>query len=119
MSISLDALGSMYATDSTYTDASLKKLEDTLQSDLSKASDEELKNVCKDFESYFTEMVFKEMWKSIPDYEQSSDSASNQMKDYYQEQLISTWSKMSAQGHNGTGLANQMYEQIKRNYHME
>lgn len=118
MSISLDAMGSMYTSDSSYTDSSTKSLENTLNSDLSNATDEELMGVCKEFESYFTEMVFKEMEKSIPDNDQGSDSASTQLKDYYKEQLIGEWSKMSAESSSGMGLANQLYEQIKRNYNL-
>lgn len=114
MSLSLDALASSSLTNTGLTDGKAQSLQDTLQSDLSQASDEQLKKVCKDFESYFTEMVFKEMMNSVPDNSQS-DSATKQAKDYYKEQLIQTWSDMSAQGGRGIGLAEQMYEQIKRN----
>lgn len=114
MSISIDALVGMGTSNLTSVDSKAQSLQNTLQSDLSQASDEQLKEVCKDFEAYFTEMVFKEMMNSVPDNSQS-DSATKQAKDYYKEQLIQTWADMSAEGGRGIGLADQLYEQIKRN----
>ena len=114
MSISMDALAGMGTSTLTSTDSKAQSLQNTLESDLSKASDEQLKGVCKEFEAYFTEMVFKEMMNSVPDNSES-DSASKQAKDYYKEQLIQTWADMSAEDGRGIGLANQLYEQIKRN----
>ena len=114
MSISIDSLAGMGTSNLTSVDSKAQLLQNTLQSDLSQASDEQLKEVCKDFESYFTEMVFKEMMNSVPDNSES-DSATKQAKDYYKEQLIQTWADMSAEGGRGIGLADQLYEQIKRN----
>ena len=45
---------------------SSKKMQDTVSKDYSKASDEELLDVCKQFEAYFMEQVFKQMEKTQP-----------------------------------------------------
>ncbi|MGN0482416.1 MAG: rod-binding protein [Lachnospiraceae bacterium] len=115
MSISLDAMSSVYTQSTSASNQKAEELQSKLSKDLSSSSDEELMDVCKQFESYFTEMVFKEMEKSIQK-EESTDSASQQQKDYYTEQLIQKWSEMSAESPTGTGLAKQLYQQLKRNY---
>lgn len=117
MSISLDNLSSLYNMGGSYTDVSTQKLQETLKEDLSKASDEGLKEVCQEFETYFTQMVFKEMMKTVPEYsDKDADPATKQMKSYFKEELLGEWAKMSASRGGGIGLASQMYEQIKRNY---
>lgn len=64
MSISIDSFGNLYnQTTAAASNSSADKLSDTLSGDLSNASDEELMDVCKDFEAYFVEQVFKEMKK--------------------------------------------------------
>lgn len=50
------------------------RLNDTISGDLSSASDEELMDVCKDFEAYFVEQVMKEMKKMIPEDDNKDQS---------------------------------------------
>ena len=74
------------ALDSTaYTNAAnqtASKLQDKLNSsDYSKATDDELMDACKQFESYFLEQMFKEMMKTIPESEDTS-SSNSQLMDY-------------------------------------
>ncbi len=93
---------------------SSSKLEGQLSADYSKATDEELMDVCKDFEAYFLEQMFKEMLKTIPESEESSGSTSS-MLDYYKDQMVQNIAADSTEN-NSLGLAQMLYEQMKRNY---
>lgn len=97
----------------TGADQSAKKLEDSLKSDYSGSSDEELMEVCKEFEAYFLEQVFKEMMKTIPQSEES-DSANGRLVEFFKENTIQELAAQSTEN-NGLGLAQMMYEQMKRN----
>lgn len=114
MSLTIDGLNALYNTNSTMTDNTTSKLEETLNSDLSKATEDELMDVCKDFEAYFTEQMFKAMQKMIPESEEVS-SYTRQIQDYYKEQMVQSFADQSANG-DGLGIAQMLYEQMKRNY---
>lgn len=92
---------------------SAAKLKNQLDSDHTNASDDELMDVCKQFESYFLEQVFKEMQKTIPDNE-DSDSSTSQLVDYFKDQMIQEIASESTE-QSGLGLAQMLYEQMKRN----
>ncbi len=82
--------------------------------DYSKAADDELLDACKQFEAYFVEQMFKGMLKTIPQSEETSNYTSTMM-DYYKDQMIQgVAEETSKQG--GLGLAQMLYEQMKRNY---
>ncbi len=115
MSLTIDGLSSLYDTKSAANSAN--KLEDALNSDLSAATEDELMEVCKDFEAYFTEQMFKAMQKMIPESE-SVSSSTRQLQDYYKEQMVQGLAEQSAEGE-GLGLAQMLYEQMKRNYGLE
>ena len=91
-------------------------LRDQLKTDYSKATDEELMNACKQFEAYFLEQVFKGMQKTVPE-SQFSSSATSSLVDYYKANMIQELAKQSTET-NSIGLAQTMYEQMKRNYSM-
>lgn len=93
------------------------KLEGKLEGDYSKATDDELMEVCKDFEAYFLEQMFKEMVKTIPSEEDSSGSTSTMM-DYYKDQMIQNIASDSTE-QNSLGLAQMLYEQMRRNYGLD
>ena len=108
------------ALDSTaYTNAAnqtASKLQDKLNSsDYSKATDDELMDACKQFESYFLEQMFKEMMKTIPEDTSSSNS---QLMDYYKDEMVQQIASDSTE-QNSLGLAQMLYEQMKRNYNLE
>lgn len=90
------------------------RLESQLKSDYSQSTEEELMDACKQFEAYFLEQMFKEMVKTIPTSEGSSASTSN-MLDYYKEQMIQKIAEDSTE-QNSLGLAQMLFEQMKRNY---
>ena len=93
---------------------SAKKMQDTISKDYSQASDKELLDVCKQFEAYFMEQMFKGMMKTIPKSEES-ESSNSALVDYFTDSTIQELSKQSTE-QNSLGLAQMMYEQMKRNY---
>ena len=110
------------ALDSTaYTNAAnqtASKLQDKLNSsDYSKATDDELMDACKQFESYFLEQVFKEMEKSVDALKDkdSTDVPTNNLVSYYKDQTIAGIASESTEKQ-GTGLAQMLYENMKQNY---
>ncbi len=113
MSISIDSSSYLYSSYlNTATDATSKadELTTTLKSEkLGSSSDEELMEVCKEFEAYFVEQVLKEMQKTV----HSSDEDS----DYYQYFGDILWQDYAEQitESGQLGLAQQLYESMKRN----
>lgn len=106
---------------STYSDLytsassqSASKLESQLEKDYSKVNDDELMDACKQFEAYFLEQMFKEMMNTIPKSEESSGSTSS-LVDYFKDEMVKTISEDSTE-QNSLGLAQMLYEQMKRNY---
>lgn len=93
---------------------STSKLESQLDTDYTSATDEELMDACKQFEAYFLEQMFKEMLKTIPESEESSGSTSS-LVDYYKDQMVQNIAADSTE-QNSMGLAQMLYEQMKRNY---
>ena len=85
--------------------------------DMSQATDEELMDACKQFEAYFLEQMFKEMMKTIPESDETS-SSNSQLMDYYKDEMVQQIASDSTE-QNSLGLAQMLYEQMKRNYNME
>lgn len=112
MNISLDSLNGYIPSNSS--SSSADKLHDKLGGNLSNSTDEELMEVCKEFEAYFTEQMFKAMKKMVPESEKE-DKSMGQLQDYFEEQMIQEYAKQSSEG-KGLGIAQMMYEQMKRNY---
>ena len=93
---------------------SSKKMQDTVSKDYSKATDEELLDVCKQFEAYFMEQVFKQMEKTIIKDESSSGTTST-LVDYFKDSALQELTNTAADTQ-GLGIAQMLYEQMKRNY---
>ena len=93
---------------------STNKLEGELKSDYTKATDDELMDACKQFEAYFVEQMFKEMIKTIPESDTTSSYTSNLM-DYYKDSMVQEIASDTTE-QEGLGLAQMLYEQMKRNY---
>lgn len=117
MAISLDGALDLYSTYKTQ-NPSADKMSDTLSKDLKGASDEELMSVCKEFEAYFLEQVFKSMQKMVPEHQYESSSTKTMME-YFQENMVSEYAKEATSGGQGLGLAQMLYEQMKRNVENE
>lgn len=119
MSISIDnytgSLMDAYSNlTSTNKSDSASQLENKLSGDLTNATDDELMDVCKQFEAYFTEQMFKAMQNMVPDSD-DGDSGSKQLMDYAKESLTKQYAESSTDN-GGLGLAQTLYEQMKRNY---
>lgn len=106
----------------TYANASNQaadKLKNKLNgADYTKATDDELMDACKQFEAYFVEQMFKEMVKTIPSESESSGST-HSMLDYYKEQMIQGIAEEASNQNGGLGLAQMLYEQMRRNYGLD
>jgi len=82
---------------------------------LKNSTDEELMAACKEFETYFIEQVFKQAKSAMVPKSESSDGATQTLLDYYQDSLTSEYAK-AASDQQENGLAQMLYEQMKRNY---
>ena len=83
--------------------------------DMSQATDEELMDACKEFESYLLEQVFKEMTKTVSFVDK--DDTNSTLVEYFGDNVIQEISKQSTETQ-GLGIAQQLYEQMKRNYNL-
>ena len=95
---------------------SAQKLQDKINGkDYSNATDQELLDACKEFEAYLLEQVFKEMTKTTSFVDK--DSAYGNLIDFFGDNVIQEMCKQSTQSQ-GLGIAEQLYEQMKRNYNL-
>ncbi len=86
-------------------------LEGTLGSiDSTKATDDEMMNACKEFEAYMIEQIYKSMEKTII----KADEEENEYETYFGDMRIQQYAK-SVVDQGGIGLAQQLYEAMKRN----
>ena len=96
MSMGIDGISAMInQTGKSAADNRSSALQNKVSGDLSKSSDEELMEVCKDFE----------------------DASMSQLRYFYKEEMIQTFAGEICEKQN-LGLAQQMYEQMKRNITM-
>jgi flagellar protein FlgJ len=102
---SINSITSNYLTQSSKTaglEATIKNSEN--------ASDEELMEACKSFESYLLEQVFKGMEKTIvKDEEEENDYLAQ-----FGDKLYEEYAK-SASENGSMGIAQLLYESMKRN----
>lgn len=115
MDMLTSSISSLYDTTST---ASTKQLEGALSTDYSSKTDEELMEACKDFEAYLYEQMFKSMRKMIPESE--DEGSTSMLKEYFEDELYSQYAETLADQNEtaGVGIAQTMYEQMKRNYNL-
>lgn len=92
-------------------DALNKKMENVTSKDYSNATDEELMDVCKQFEAYFLEQVFKQMDKTVIKADDSTTPNSN-LVDYFKGTAIQDLATQSTEK-NGLGIAQMLYENMK------
>ena len=114
----IGGVGSVYADYMTSQAANNKA--DPLQNKLTNGSaatdEEELKEACKEFESYFMEQVFNAMMETTKVFsDDKEDGYASKMVDYFKDFAVQELCSQVADG-NGLGLANTLYEQMKRNY---
>lgn len=106
--------GSLASAYNSY-DAAADRLSGSLSKDYSDATDDELLSACKEFENYFIEQVFKGMEKMIPKSDDDESSYTSTMRDYFKDELISEYAALASEQGEGLGIAQMLYEQMKRN----
>lgn len=93
----------------TNNDTKTDKLEATLKN--SKATDDQLMDACKSFESYLMEQVFKGMESTVQkSEEEENNSYLNQFGDMLYENVAN-----QATDTQSIGIAQMLYESMKRN----
>ncbi|MDE6915316.1 MAG: rod-binding protein [Lachnospiraceae bacterium] len=116
--MNIGGAGSAYA-DYMTSQASNNKAQ-TLQNKLAgsgtSADEKELKEACKEFESYFVEQVFNAMMETTKVFSDDEDDGyATKMVDYFKDFAVQELCGKVTDGE-GLGLANILYEQMKRNY---
>lgn len=119
MSLDLGGLSSSYGDiiNTQAQDIQTEKMQQSISGDYSNSSKEELMDACKQFEAYFLEQIFKGMEKTIPKNENGDRSTQN-LLDFFKETTIQEMAEQSTDT-NSLGLAQMLYEQMKRNYNIE
>ena len=119
MSMDLGGLSSPYSDimSTQIQNAQTQKLQQTVSGDYTSATEEELLDACKEFEAYFLEQMFKEMAKTIPDHD-DGDASTQNLVDYFKDNALQQLASDSTES-NGLGLAQMLFEQMKRNYGIE
>ena len=114
----IGSISSLYLNNIKDSATKSSDLADKLKNGVDGKSDEELMEACKEFEAYFTEQVFKNMRKAmVPQSEDDSGSMST-LKNYFEDELWKNYSSEAANQSNN-GLAQMLYEQMKRNQTVE
>ena len=80
---------------------------------ITKEQDEALKQACRDFESIFLSIMFKEMRKTVPEDGLIEKSAGTEI---FEEMHIEELSKEIANRDEGLGIAEMLYKQFKNGY---
>lgn len=95
--------------------AKSKKLSNSVNEEsLKGATDEELMDVCKQFESYFVEQVLKQSMSTFTQGDTSESGSMNTLTNYYKDSLITEYAGKITDRED-LGLAKTLYEQMKRN----
>lgn len=140
MRVSMDYMTGVNTSYADTYDKTSSQLSDKItNTDFSKASDDELMSVCKDFESYFVEQMLKSMEKmakiDVDDDDNSStslfnsmasiggesDSAMSTLGSYFGDEMIKNYAELFTETNsgNGLGIAQTLYQQMKRNYSVD
>ena len=119
MSLDLMGLSSSYSDiiSSQAQNVQSQKLQNSISGDYNNATEAELMDACKQFEAYFLEQIFKGMEKTIPKSE-DGDASTQNLLDYFKDTTIQQLAEESTES-NGLGLAQMLFEQMKRNYGIE
>ena len=93
-------------------------LQSSLKNISSDSSEEQLKGVIKDFESYFVEEVIKEVKKNLLPEDEEKDASLSTMTDYTMDFAVE---KIADEliDQVGGNFTQSLYEQMKRNYNIE
>lgn len=114
-SISFNSSLNTYIKNDSATDA----LKDKLTNAGTIVNEEEMKQVCREFEAYFTEQVFKAMEKMVPEDESKKNTTS--YLSMFKDTLTQEYATLSSEsnGGEGLGIAQMLYEQMRRNFGLD
>lgn len=84
----------------------------------SSSSEDELKTVLKDFESYFVEQVIKKAKDTFTHSDESGDQTMSRYKDMFMDTVIQELADDVVDDIGGN-YTQQLYEQMKRNYNID
>ena len=86
------------------------------EAEVAAKTDEELMEVCKEFEAYFLEQVFDAMMKTATVFsEEEKNGYAAKMVDYFKDTAVQELTAQATE-QNGFGIAQTLYEQMKRQY---
>ncbi|WP_352419435.1 rod-binding protein [Proteiniborus sp.] len=106
----IDSSANMLINTNTYDENKIKQITEKANN---KENDKALMKACQDFEAIFTHMLLKSMRSTIPESELiEKGTATEIFEDMYDQELANHLSK----GTNGIGIAQMLYNQMKRNY---
>lgn len=120
--MSMPVNGMAFMQQTAGADAAAKYEADSLKKSLNKissdTSEEELMQVCKDFESYFVEEIIKEVKKNMLPEDEDKDTSLSTMTDYTMDFAIEEIADQVVD-EVGNSFTQSLYEQMKRNYNIE
>jgi flagellar protein FlgJ len=118
----MTGIGSVYSDYLTSQVSSSKttSLQSKLENTSGTETEDELKEACKEFEAYFVEQVYDAMLETTKIFsdDDDEDGYASKMVDYYKDFAIQELCDEVTDGE-GIGLANMLYEQMKRNYNID
>ncbi len=92
-----------------------QSFEDALNKAVDNKDAQELKEACKEFESYFVSYIFKQMQNSVNSINNGKGVINrSQGEEIFTEMLLEEYSETAAE-HGGIGLADMMYKQLSKN----
>lgn len=118
--MAIDSMAAMLNT--TNTDATTNYNANALKRSLNQVSsdttDDELMQVCKDFESYFVEEIIKEVKKNLLPEDDDKDASLSTMTDYMMDFAVEKIAD-EVVDEVGSSFTQSLYEQMKRNYNID
>lgn len=113
----MDGITSTYLNqlNNVQTDINASRVKNLVGSDFSTATDEELMDACKEFETYLIEQVLKQVEKTSKIFSDDGDESGGALVDYFMD---STMQKIAGDitDNQGLGIAQTLYESMKRQY---
>lgn len=112
----INGLNTDYTNYLSQSSAASAKMDQIKNTDYANATDEELMNACKQFEEYFVEMTLKEVFKTVDLFgmDESTSNAMSTSKDLMKDSIVQSFAEKITEDAN-LGLAQQLYESMKRN----
>lgn len=119
MSFAIDGMSAyLNTTQTTAVTNQANKLSASADGLSSSSTEEELKEVCNDFISYFVEEIIKEVKENMTMEEEEGDSSLQTLTDFHMDSTIQLLADEVVE-EVGESFTQQLYEQMKRNYNID